>query len=230
MNEAERLAREAAEKAEQASSSASREMGEGTQKAGDEARQVYETTKREGSEAVERVRGTEDPTRRTTPDPTRPTSDPTRTTSQRTTSDPRYVQQQPSRETRGYYEEPKHRNPVPWILGGIGALAVAGLAAWGIWAAVDDDDDDDDSDVAGVQSESVDIDDGGFSEGDLEISVGDSVEFNHEGDEDCQLTANGASVATVSGGESYTWTAQERGVYLIQCEGQDDILEVTVEE
>ncbi len=150
-------------------------------------------------------------------------------TEPRPAGEQQYASQQFS-ESRTYYEEPRGRGPWPWVLGGAGALVVAGLAAWGIWAIVDDDDDDATSDVAGVQSDSVDIENDGFSEGDLEISIGDSIEFTNDGDDDCQMTANGAPVGNIAPGGSANFIPDETGVFLFQCEGVDDILEVTVEE
>lgn len=222
MNEAERLAKEAAEKAEQAARGGAGDVREGAEKVGNEAQEVYETGKEKGTEAVERVRGTEPPPRETTgarpAEPVRPSA----------YEEP--VRQSSYQEPRGAYEEPRSGAPWGWIVGIVGALVVAGLAGWGIWAAVDDDDDDDSSDVAGVQSESVDIESGGFSENDLEVNVGDSVDFTHDADDDCELLANGTSLTTVSMNSSYTWTAEETGVFLFECDGVDGILSVTVDE
>jgi hypothetical protein len=137
------------------------------------------------------------------------------------------MDEEPPAEPGTYDDEPERRSPLPWILGAIGALAIAGLAGWGIWAAVDDDDDDD-SEVAGAQSAVIEIDDG-FSEGQLALAVGDAVDLTNEGDDDCRLTANGAPLGTIGGGDSLTLSTEQTGVYLIQCEGVDDILELTVE-
>jgi plastocyanin len=124
-----------------------------------------------------------------------------------------------------YVEPARGPGALWWSLCGLGVLVIAALVSLAVWAANEDDD----SDVAGVQSQSVDItDDEGFTAEQAEIDIGDAVELTNTGSEDCALAVDGAPVTVIGPGTTYSWTAAEAGDYTFACDGRPGEMRVTV--
>lgn len=115
-----------------------------------------------------------------------------------------------------------------WALGGAGVLIIAVLVSLAVWAA--NEDDQNLSDVAGAQSQSVTIEDQGFTAQQAEIDIGDAVELTNVGSEDCPLATNGEPVTIIRAGDGYSWSSPDAGRYTLTCEGRSGQLQVTVSE
>ncbi len=115
-----------------------------------------------------------------------------------------------------------------WTFAAVGLVVIAGLVGLAVWAA--NEDDENRTDVAGVQSEAVDINDDGFAAQQAEIDIGDAVELTNEGSEDCALAANGAPVTVVRPGQTFDWSSTTPGRTTLTCEGRSGELQVTVNE